>query len=275
MIGRLDTFFKVVNASKEDFEYIRENLSNFYYKKTEPKKDQFGNPRIGKDGEQELRILYPSKGRLKEIQKIINGRVLSKIDFPSIVHGSVKKRSCITNAKAHQGNKYFFITDLRSFFPSIHFSIVYEELVRRGFSPRVASHITRLVTYQKCVPQGAPTSPMIANMVFGPYDSQLIEICKEHGITYTRYIDDLTFSSKKFIEDRVIQNLLDVIRRSPFKYHNRKTKTSIGITQVTGVVILNNYLDAPESKYKKLAELDPKSNSFKGLQGHIKAIRKG
>lgn len=274
MIGREDTFFKVIKSSRKEFEHIKKHIGDYYYKKEEPKTDQFGKPRIDSDGEPEVRVLYPSKGRLKELQKIINSRVFSQINFPPVVHGSVKKKSCITNAKAHQGNKYFLLTDLRGYFPSIHFKTVYCELVEQGFSPTVASHITRLVTYNKCVPQGAPTSPMIANMVFLPQDLQLIEICQKHDITYTRYIDDLTFSSKKFIKNELIQKLLGVIRKSPFKYHHRKTKTSIGITEITGVITKNNNLDAPKRKYEKLAKLEPESNSAKGLIGHIEAIRK-
>lgn len=274
MIGREDTFFKVIESSKREFGYIKEHIEDYYYRKEEPKKDQFGNIRVGSDGEQEVRVLHPSKGRLKVLQKIINSRIFSQIEFPPVVHGSVKKKSCITNAKAHQGNKYFLLTDLRGYFPSIHFKTVYSELVEQGFSPIVASYITRLVTYNKCVPQGAPTSPMIANLVFLPQDLHLIEICQKHALTYTRYIDDLTFSSKKFIEDELIQTLLDVIRNSPFKYHHRKTKTSIGITEITGVLAKNNNLDAPSRKYEKLSKLDPESKSATGLRGHIESIMK-
>lgn len=274
MIAREDTLYRVTGFRKEQISYVEQHIDEFYYEKKEKKRDQFGRPRIGNDGKPELRTLHPSKGMLKEIQKIINNRILSRIDFPPIVHGSVKKRSCITNAKTHQGNKYFFLTDLRGFFPSIHFRVVYDEFIRRGFSPCVASHLTRLVTYNKCVPQGAPTSPTIANMVFGPQDEQLIEISNKYGLTYTRYIDDLTFSSKKFIEAQVIQELLYVIRKSPFKYHHKKTKTSIGKTQVTGVKVLNNYLNAPNSKFEKLAKLDPDTNSAKGLAVFIKEIRR-
>lgn len=274
MIGRKDTFFKVIKSSKKEFEDLKKNIDDYYYRKEEPKTNQFGNPILNSDGKPKVRILHPSKGRLKALQKIINSRIFSQIDFPSIVHGSVKKKSCITNAKAHQGNKYFLLTDLKSYFPSIHFSTVYKILVQQGFSPIVASHITRLVTYNKCVPQGAPTSPMIANLVFLPQDLQLIEICQRNAFTYTRYMDDLTFSSKKFIKNKLIQMLLDVIRRSPFKYHHRKTKTSIGITEITGVLTKNNNLDAPKRKYKKIAKLDPESNSAKGLLGHIDTIRK-
>jgi len=272
MIGKENTFYGVIGSSKWEIENISQNISCFYYRKEEPKKDQFGNPRFN-DGKPEIRILYPSKGRLKTLQKIINSRILSHINFPSVIHGSVKEKSCITNARAHQGNKYFLLTDLRNYFPSIHFSIVFEQLVEQGFSQVVANQITRLVTFKKCIPQGAPTSPLISNLVFLPQDIQLVNICNEHGLTYTRYIDDLTFSGKEFIDNSIIQKLLDVIRKSPFQYHHRKTKTSIGITEITGVLAKNNNLDAPKRKYKKLSQLAPESNSAKGLESHIRSIK--
>ena len=273
MIGKESTFYRVINSSKREIAYISKNISKFYYRKEEEKKDQYGNQRF-KDGKPEIRILNPSKGRLKTLQKIINSRILSQIKFPTIIHGSVKKKSCITNAKTHQGNKYFLLTDLRNYFPSIHFTIVYEQLVEQGFSPVVASLMTRLVTFNKCVPQGAPTSSLISNLVFLPQDIQLINICKKNGLTYTRYIDDLTISGKEFIENSMIQKLLDVIRRSPFQYHHRKTITNIGITEITGVLTKNNNLDAPSRKYVKLANLDPESDNSKGLESHIKSIKR-
>lgn len=273
MIGKESTFYNVIGSSKKEIENIGRNIERFYYRKEEPKKDQFGNPRF-KDGKPEIRILYPSKGRLKTLQKIINSRILSRINFPSVIHGSVKEKNCISNARAHQGNKYFLLTDLRNYFPSIHFTIVYEQLVEQGFSPVVANQITRLVTFNKCIPQGAPTSPFISNLVFLPQDIQLVNICMEQGLTYTRYIDDLTFSGKEFIDNRIIQKLLDVIRKSPFQYHHQKTKTSIGITEITGVLTKNNNLDAPTRKYEKLANLDSESDNAIGLESHIRSIKR-
>lgn len=272
MIGKESTFFRVLGTSRRELDKIRRDISRYYYEKEEPKKDQFGNPRF-KNGKPEVRTLYPSKGRLKTLQKLLNSRILSQIQFPAVIHGSIKQKSCITNARAHQGNKYFLLTDLKNYFPSIHFSIVYQQLVNQGFSPPVANQITRLVTFNKCIPQGAPTSPLISNLVFLPQDIQLLEICNVYGLTYTRYIDDLTFSGKTFLDNDLIQKLLEVIRRSPFQYHHRKTKTSIGITEITGITTKNNQLDAPKRKYQKLSNLDPESDSAKGLMGHINAIR--
>lgn len=273
MIGKQSTFFKVINSSKEEYGKIKNNISDYYYRKEIDKKNQFGKVKTDENGNPEKRVLFPSRGRIKEIQKLINGRIFSQINFPAEIHGSIKKKSCITNARAHQGNKYFFVTDLRKYFPSIHFKIVYSQLVNLEFSPKVASYLTRLVTFDGCIPQGAPTSSTLANLVFQPYDKKIIEIAKENNLIYTRYIDDLTFSSKKYISNPLIQKLLDVIRESPFRYHNRKTKTGIGITEITGIKIKNNGLDATKEKYRKLNRLETNTSEAVGLKGYIKAVK--
>lgn len=273
MIGKASTFFRVIESSKKEYKQISTNIDDYYYEKKVPKLDQFDQPKL-KNGKAESRILFPSKGRLKTLQKLLNSRVFSQIEFPETIHGAVKKRSCITNARAHQGNKYFLLTDLRNYYPSIHFKIVYDQLVEKNFSPEVAGYITRLVTYNKYLPQGAPTSSFISNLVFLPHDLELIEICSGNGITYTRFIDDLTFSSKDYLTSDIVEELLNVIRKSPFKYHHRKTQMSIGITEITGVCAKNNNLDAPKRKYEKLAQLAPESESAKGLKSHIAQIKK-
>ncbi|NGP75628.1 RNA-directed DNA polymerase [Balneolaceae bacterium YR4-1] len=275
MIWEAETFFKnIIETDRQEYQKIKNNISDFYYRKEVKKLDQFGNVKTDQNGEPEIRVLIPPKGKLKGIQKLINSRIFSQIDFPPQLHGSIREKSCITNAREHQGNKYFFLTDLRNYFPTINNNLVYEALIKLDFSPEVASLITRLVTYKGCIPQGAPTSPAISNLVFLPYDSKIIKICKQHELTYTRYIDDLTFSSKNFIPKAVIQNILDVIRHSPFKFHPRKTKTNIGITEVTGVLVKNNGLVAPERKFQKLEKLKQNSKKAIGLRGHIKAISK-
>jgi RNA-directed DNA polymerase len=108
------------------------------------------------------------------------------------VYGGVKKKSNITNAKAHQGDKHLFGTE---FYPNIKASQVYSSLMGHGYSSHLAHWLTRLTTTDDEVPQGAPTSTSISNLVFYQTDARLAAFCKEHTITYTRYIDYLAFSS--------------------------------------------------------------------------------
>ncbi len=102
---------------------------------------------------------------------------------------------------------------------------------------------------------GAPTSSHIANLVFIPYDYKLWSICLEHKLVYTRFIDDLTFSSQSDFKELSME-LVDIINRSPFKISHRKTFYSDKPVEVTGVVVKQNKLEVTNAfKSKSQAEL--------------------
>src|SRR5690606_10788268 len=98
----------------------------------------------------------------KRIQK----NILLKIDLPNYAFGAVKGKDNVDNAKQHQGKKYKFTTDLKDFFPSITNKAVNEMFVSQGFSHKVSGLLTKLTTYKGKIPQGAPTSSTLANLVF-------------------------------------------------------------------------------------------------------------
>lgn len=273
MVKKPGSFFRIIDSSEAEYQKIKKNISTYYTTKEKYKTDQFDNIRYDENGDPKKRIIHPSWGKLKRKQKLIDKRIFSNIPFPDSLHGAIKKKSCITNAKAHQGNKYFLLTDLRSFFPSIHYRFVHKRLLSANFSKPVAAMITRLVTYNQCIPQGAPTSSTMANFVFLPFDKKLTEICSKMGLTYTRFIDDLVFSSKEYITQETANSILDIIRSSPFKFHPRKTEMSTGRTEITGVEVRNNRLEAPMSKYLKLCLMDPDNLSAEGLSNYINSVR--
>lgn len=271
MLKSQKSLLRVLDISQKQLDAIFRNYDTYYYKKEIDKKDSFGNLVFDQKGRKEKRILYPSKDPLKRIQARINRRLFSGYKFLDNIQGSVKGKSSITNAKYHQGNKFFLLTDLRKYFPSVHFREVYKALIRIGYGPNIASALTRITTKDKALPQGTPTSPFLSNLVFEPYDNKLIEISNKYGLKYTRYIDDLTFSSRDIISKEVVVELLDVIRKSPYRYHHRKTRLISGIVEITGIRILNNGLDVPIEKYLKLNLLDPNSNQYSGLNSFIEA----
>ena len=178
----------------EELIELADNSSRYYYKKEEIKTHKDGSPKI-KNGKVQIRILFPSKGKLKIIQSRIK-HLLAKIELPSNILGGVKKCDNIKNAKVHKGKKYHFCTDLKDFFPFITNKAVYNTFIQNGFSPDVSSLLTKLTTCNGELPQGTPTSTHIANLAFLPTDMEIINLCESNKITYTRYVDDLTFSSQ-------------------------------------------------------------------------------
>ncbi|MCB1073812.1 MAG: RNA-directed DNA polymerase, partial [Chlamydiia bacterium] len=161
------------------------------------KKDKKGNIKRDAEGDPLYRVLYPSKGNLKTIQSCIKDRILNQLELPILVQGGVRGRDNVSNALIHKGNKYFFLTDIEKFFPSIRHFQVYEMLVSNGFSPTVAGIITKLTTYKGRLPQGTPTSTALANLTFCVVDAELSAFCEEYNLTFTRFVDDITISSKK------------------------------------------------------------------------------
>ncbi|NOU17403.1 MAG: RNA-directed DNA polymerase [Bacteroidales bacterium] len=225
---------------------INSNYKEWSEKKTDKKSRKV---KTYLDGTEKTRTFRNPSQLLKTVQSRIKNNILSGIELPKTVHGGVKKRSNVTNAKPHQGNKYIFTTDLQEFYPSINSKRVYDAFIRLKFSTHFSHWLTTLTTKENELPQGAPTSTHISNLVFLEIDIKLIELCNQNGITYTRYIDDLTFSSPQDFSHK-IEDILKIITSSKFKISQRKTKYN-GSQTVTGINIFLNKIDAPVNIIEK------------------------
>lgn len=137
----------------------------------------------------------PLKG-LKAIQQKLN-YVFSLVYEPrDCVHGFIPGRSIGTNAACHADRRWVLNVDLTDFFPAIHFGRIRGRLIARPYClrPQVATVIAQLCSDNGLLPQGAPSSPVISNMVASKLDADLDRLARRYGCTYTRYADDLTFS---------------------------------------------------------------------------------
>jgi RNA-directed DNA polymerase len=243
-INELKKICAIVSFKPAVIENITSNLPKFYKEWVEVKIDKkTGLPKKYLDGTIKERTIRESLNELKLIHKRIKSKILEEIALPKEVHGGVKKCSNITNAKPHQGNKYVFTTDLQEFYPNISSKKVYETFCMLGFSPHFSHWLTKLTTWKYELPQGTPTSTHIANLVFLNTDLQLIKLCNEHNITYTRYVDDLTFSSQQDFKP-LLAVILKIVTENDFKLSNRKTQYK-GNQTITGVDVFLNKIDAP------------------------------
>jgi RNA-directed DNA polymerase len=117
-----------------------------------------------------------------------------------IAHGFKRDRSINTNARQHRKRRFVFNVDLEEFFPSINFGRVRGYFMRdRSFSlhPDTATLIAQIACYQGALPQGSPCSPVISNLIANVLDIHLVRLASKVGCTYSRYADDLTFSTNK------------------------------------------------------------------------------
>ena len=115
-------------------------------------------------------------------------------------HGFKRKRSIITNARQHRHRRWVFNLDLEDFFPSINFGRVRGFLLKnRDFElhENVATVIAQIACHENSLPQGSPCSPVISNLIAHLLDMHLVKLASEAGCTYSRYADDLTFSTNK------------------------------------------------------------------------------
>lgn len=139
-------------------------------------------------------LMVPDE-RLKHLQR----RLLPLLDAlyrpKPCVHGFVVSKSPITNADAHQGRPYLLNLDIENYFGVISRNRVSGMLRAVGLSPSVSDAVCDLTTVANQLPQGAPTSPLLANMVTYRLDKELTAFAKLRKLRYTRYADDLTFSS--------------------------------------------------------------------------------
>ena len=116
----------------------------------------------------------------------------------NISHGFEKNRSIITNAKIHRNKRFVFNVDIENFFDSFHFGRVkgyFEKNNNFELPSEVATIIAQLCCYKGVLPQGAPTSPIITNLICNILDIRLLKLGKKHNLDYSRYADDLTFST--------------------------------------------------------------------------------
>lgn len=152
-------------------------------------KKRNGNPRVIDEPRQELKLIQ---------QNILTYLSERAGPIKPAVHGFVRKRSIVSNAKKHCSptTHHILNLDLKDFFPSITFRRVRGALRKPPFycSHEVATLIAHICTFNGTLPQGAPTSPFLSNMLCRTMDRDLTDLARRYRATYTRYADDLTFS---------------------------------------------------------------------------------
>lgn len=193
----------------------------------------------------EPRILHEPHPVLKFVQRRILERVLEQMDVHEAAHGFRKGRSIFTNAAAHTGQAVVVNLDLRDFFPSITFPRVAGLFVSSGFSRNVACRLAGLCCYRGVLPQGAPTSPAISNLICRRLDARLTGLMRRCGGTYTRYADDLTFSGPV-----AILSALPMVRRivaaEGFAVAPEKTRIArSGARQMVTGLVVNDRVSVP------------------------------
>ena len=219
-------------------------------------------------------ISAPDKD-LQAIQSTIYSRILSSV---TIVHpaavGFRCGRSVVDNAAPHLGKRYVLKMDIHDFFGSIRSPRVRQTFKKIGYPENVSKVLGALCCLHRHLPQGAPTSPALSNIVGYEMDKKLAALAAEYGLTYTRYADDLTFSGDVFPKEQIIPQVKRIIRDEKFEPNHKKTHFMNQSSRkiITGVSVASGVkLTIPKSKKREI-----RKNVYfiltKGLAEHQRRI---
>lgn len=162
---------------------------------------------------------------LKAIQTRIEDRLLKRIILPEHLLGGVKGRSIKDNAIRHLDARYRYLVtiDIRNFFPSITpqwVLTVWRKVL--NCSPSVAYLLTGLTTCRGRLPQGAPTSTLLANLVLSSFDEQIRIVCETNGVCYSSWMDDLAFSGDS--APQIVGPVIAVLMKAGFSVSHQKLR---------------------------------------------------
>lgn len=211
------------------------------------------------------RLIEAPDHLLKDIQQWIYINILCKDkSINDCVHGFIpafknknKVRSILTNAAPHVRHDWLINIDLKNFFHTVKLDRINDYFRSLGYEEEVVKTLTALCTYKSRLPQGAPTSPMLSNIIASKMDEMMLEYCKKRGIIYTRYADDLTFSADYDVEVPPIDDIYKIVYLNGFKVNRMKTKVRYkGCKQeVTGLTVTNGVHVSKRYKKEILREL--------------------
>lgn len=204
-------------------------------------------------------ITYPND-ELKKIQKKIL-QFLQQVKRPTwLISGEIGK-SAVDNAKMHlDDNLNFLMLDIHNFYPNCKREYVYQFFYKKlHVTKDVADILTDLTTYEMTIPTGCPTSQLIAFYAYEDMFFELAEAAHSKGITFTLFVDDMTFSGESSKNVNNLKNNVDIILRKyghKPKYKKTKKYTPSDYKTVTGTVITpNKILKIPNKQHYEIHQL--------------------
>lgn len=219
------------------------------------------------------RIIYSPSVALKQIQRQILKNVLYQKHISKCATAYHKDATLRKNASVHVGKPVLLKLDIEDFFSSITFDQVLNTCFSLAYFPySLGILLTTLCTYFGFLPQGAPTSSAISNLVMKEFDEELGQFCETLNISYTRYSDDMTFSGE-FDPKIVINKVRKMLKMLGMKLNLRKIRviTSSSSQSVTGIVV-NEKLQVSSNYRKRIRQEIYYIKKF-GLASHLQHLK--
>ena len=239
---------------------LSNHLTSHYHRVSIPKKNG------------ETRELNVPDDFLKSVQKKICDKLLCYMEVSPYATAYKYGASTVKNARVHLGKRDVLKLDIRHFFDRIIYPLVKE----RAFPSEIYSENIRVLlsiicTYKDGLPQGAPTSPFISNIIMKDFDNKVGKWCEKKGICYTRYCDDMTFSGE-LDKEKIIRFVSRELKRMGFYLNKKKTVFLSDGRQksVTGIVV-NEKLNVPKCYRKDIRQTMYYCMNY-GIESHLEKI---
>ena len=245
--GSLPVIYNIADFSrrwgigKQKLMWISFHQRHYYRELHHPKKN-------GK-----IRVILAPRQPMRGLQKWIQAHILShKKPHPS-AHGFVKGRSTVTHARHHAGKRVVVRLDIEDFFPSIKHQSIRKIFQQIGYPYRVAVLLANLCTVDGRLPQGAITSPALANLTCVNLDRRFSGLQKKLKFQYTRYADDLTFSSDNPKLPSLIPFFREILSEEGFRVQESKTRVMRqGYRQMVTGLVVNETPNLPRKQMRRL-----------------------
>ncbi|MBS7333402.1 MAG: retron Ec67 family RNA-directed DNA polymerase/endonuclease [Weeksellaceae bacterium] len=283
-------FAELINVPLHKLTYVlyKVKVENLYTSFQIPKRS--GGVRTIHAPHQDLRVIQKKLADLLvKYKNIIQATNNMKLN---ISHGFEKNKSIITNARIHRNKRFVFNVDLENFFESFHFGRVkgfFEKNEHFMLPSEIAVIIAQICCYNRKLPQGAPTSPVITNLICNILDIRILKLAKKYKLDYSRYADDLSFSTndKNFLnsKDDFYNELVKEIIKAGFRVNDKKSRLLFKDSRqvVTGLVV-NEKINVNRMYYKETRamvnslyttgsfEINSKIANIKQLEGRLSFI---
>jgi len=218
-----------------------------------------------------IRIISEPLPNLKEIQKWILKNILYNLKVSAYAKAYIPGKSIKDNVRFHRRQKKVLSLDIKSFYDCLTNWMVFQLFMENGYNESVAMMLTGLCCLNGSLPQGAPTSAALSNLLMKKFDEIVGKYCKEQEIRYTRYADDMTFSGD-FDEVQVIRFIRKNLKSMGLKLNKTKTRVRKQGQQqeVTGIVV-NYKTQVPKTVRKEIRKNMYYIQKY-GLESHLNYI---
>lgn len=189
------------------------------------------------------RTIHAPDPKLKATQRAILRRLLSRLAVHTAACGFERGRSIVTNARPHVNQAVLLRMDIKDYFRATTSKRIRDYFQALGWDKEAAKLLLKLCTHDGGLPQGAPTSPRLSNLVNFLLDVRLAAAAQKYGAVYTRYADDLTFSFPKDVPEQtraIIRIVKGVLQDTGYELHLRKKlhiRRRYEQQRVTGLVV--------------------------------------